>query len=77
MSTSKSVKSRFYDVDRLEETRFGFNWGPAKVERAMSDDKYGVAIMVSTPYRELMVWVSPGGRSIGTHVRTKRRGERK
>lgn len=59
-------------TDRL--TLFGFEWGPMEVTRACSDNRAHV-LLISTPYRELQVSISPSGRSVRTWV-TKRRKEK-
>lgn len=54
-------------------TRFGFNWGPMEVTRACSDGRYRT-MLIRTPYVELQVHVSDGGRSIRTfQTRTRKR----
>lgn len=53
----------------LEETPYGFRWGPLYVSRSVSDPKYGVEIMVSNKRdawskgaKRVFVRVSPSGR---------------
>ena len=47
---------------RYEETAYGFNWGAADVERAMSDAKKGwVALTVKTPRQDVQVYVTRTG----------------
>jgi hypothetical protein len=52
----------------LIQTKYGFQYGEALVERVMSDDKYGVVIRVaaaSDPYGKYVdVRVSPKGRLV-------------
>ena len=47
------------------ETRFGFEYGAAAVERACSHNGY-VVILVKTPHQWLEVQVTPAGRVIRT-----------
>lgn len=51
------------------ETRYGFQWGPIEVERAISDPKYGYVLTIRTPHQVLDVQVSPTGRKLTTRQR--------
>lgn len=46
------------------ETRYGFDWGPMRVSRAISDPKYGVVIMVVVGNKRLVIRSSPKGRVV-------------
>lgn len=52
----------------LNETRYGFDWGPMTVERVASDPKWGVVVLVKPSGGDyddaVYVRVSPKGRSI-------------
>ncbi|RLI87971.1 MAG: hypothetical protein DRP01_00025 [Archaeoglobales archaeon] len=55
--------------DTLTETQFGFNWGPAIVERCVSD-KGSVTLRVMTKKQCLEVRVTPKGLiRVGTPTR--------
>lgn len=43
------------------ETRFGFEWGPARVERVASDPKAGVIVIVQTKREQVHIRVTPSG----------------
>jgi hypothetical protein len=46
----------------LEETVFGFRWGPVTVERCVSDPKWGVQLSLTTERWTLEVRIMPTGR---------------
>lgn len=56
---------------KLEETKYGFRWGPLEVMRLLSDDKLGIVISVMTDTEEMEVRVTPKGKRITamTHER--------
>jgi len=43
------------------ETKYGFKWGPASVERCVSDPKFGVVLKISTKGKTLEVRITPSG----------------
>ena len=43
-------------------TRYGFRWGPLRVERIISDPKWGVVLRIGTDREQWEVRVSPKGR---------------
>ena len=46
-----------------EETKYGFDWGCAKVERHISDEKKGwVVIGIKTPKIDLQIYVTKTGK---------------
>jgi hypothetical protein len=48
---------------RYEETRYGFNYGAADVERVASDEKKGwVALRIKTPRKSLQIYVTKTGK---------------
>ena len=58
-----------------KETKYGFEWGPVKVRRLISDRGW-VVLGISTPYQELQVYSSATGRSVRTNQRKKAQAER-
>lgn len=44
-----------------KETRFGFEWGPADVQRVFSHPKWGVIIQVETKYERIELRITPKG----------------
>ena len=46
----------------VTDTQFGFDWGPVKVARLYSDDKYGYVLAVRAGKQEVEVRISPAGR---------------
>lgn len=46
----------------LEETDYGFRWGPVAVERVLSDPKFGVLLSLATRKHKIELRVTPGGR---------------
>lgn len=49
----------------LEKTPYGFVWGPLTIERAMSDPKWGVVLLVHTEKGEVgRIRCSPKGYSL-------------
>lgn len=45
----------------LQETVYGFSWGPATVERWISDPRAGVYIEIKGKRGQMVVRVTPGG----------------
>jgi hypothetical protein len=65
---------RFDGVDTREpvlmQTKYGFTWGAAIVERVMDNPKVGVVVCVrSVNGPRIYVRVSPGGRKINVERR--------
>lgn len=62
----------------LEETKYGFRWGPMRVVRSVSDPKYGVEIMITnnddtwSSGKHIFVRMTPGGKKIEVREDTKR-----
>ena len=55
------------DLIRYEETKFGFDWGAAKITRCFSDSKKGwVTILLETPKQQhgnaLQIYVTKSGK---------------
>lgn len=52
-------------------TRYGFDWGPFRVERVASDDRIGYVVTIrdETYSHEVMVRVSPAGRNWSLQTR--------
>jgi hypothetical protein len=48
-------------VTHYKETRYGFEYGPMEVERACSDDKWGVVITLKTPKEHITIRSTPTG----------------
>lgn len=46
---------------KYEETKYGFRYGPAIVERTASDEKAGVLLAIRTPRKRLEIRVTPSG----------------
>ncbi len=53
----------------LDETSFGFDWGPAIVERVVSDERHGVVICVRSPRGRVDIRVTPSGKIVVTQER--------
>ena len=53
---------------KLEETKYGFRWGPLEVMRLISDPKWGVVISLMTDKDELEVRCSPKGKRMTTKI---------
>lgn len=55
----------------LEETKYGFRWGPLEVVRMVSDPKFGVVISLMTADEEMEVRCTPKGKRMTaiTHQR--------
>lgn len=51
-------------LDPAEVTQTGFKWGPAEVVRVGQDAKGRIVIAVRTEKKEVLLGVSPKGRSI-------------
>jgi hypothetical protein len=46
-----------------EETKYGFNWGAARIERCISDDKKGwILLKLETPRAKLQIYVTKTGK---------------
>ena len=45
----------------LQETKYGFWWGPLMVERMFGDDCDGVVVEIRTPRQEMMLRITPSG----------------
>jgi hypothetical protein len=43
------------------ETKYGFKWGPATIERCISDPKFGVVIEATTPKGKVYLRITPSG----------------
>lgn len=67
MSEADTTKGERMDgtaYPALTETKYGFDYGTARVERVYSDDRYGVVLRVASmthPERFVDVRVSPAG----------------
>ena len=47
----------------LEETKFGFTWGPLTVERIASDpNRWGAVVSIMTARESIDIRVTPGGK---------------
>ena len=46
----------------IENTRFGFIYGPAHIERTCDDKRTGVFIGILTKREQMQIRVTPGGR---------------
>ena len=46
---------------KLEQTPYGFKYGPLEVERTMSDDKIGVYFTLRTAKESIMIRSTPSG----------------
>jgi len=51
------------------ETRYGFEWGPMKIERFTSDPKFGVVVFIGSEHQQFEVLVSPKGRMVSVTER--------
>lgn len=46
-----------------QETKYGFDWGAAKVTRCFSDEKKGyVTLRIETPRQDLQIYVTRTGK---------------
>ena len=54
---------------KLEQTAYGFIWGPMDLERTCSDPKFGITLTLKSDHREVEVRMSPKGRRATVHVR--------
>lgn len=52
---------------RFRETRYGFDYGPLKVQRVATDPKAGIIIHVGSEHKQFQVRVSPKGRNVDVH----------
>lgn len=46
----------------LEETKYGFRWGPLEIMRMVSDPKFGVVISLMTETEEMEIRCTPKGK---------------
>ncbi len=46
---------------KFEETRYGFKWGPLDISRAVSDERWGVVLVLKTPRQSFQLRVTPSG----------------
>ena len=52
-----------YPSIHYAETKFGFDWGAAKIERCFSDQKKGwLTLLVKTPKATLQLYVTKTGK---------------
>lgn len=50
-------------VMHYKETKYGFEYGAARIERAVSDDKRGwVVLDLETPKRKLSIYITKTGK---------------
>lgn len=57
---------------RYEETKFGFNYGAAEIERCCSDEKKGwVVLRIKTPREDLQIYVTKTGK-VRVHNKNKK-----
>ena len=47
--------------ERFTFTRYGFEWGPCRVSRLVSDPKFGVVLEVKGKRESVEIRVTPGG----------------
>ena len=48
---------------RYQETKYGFSWGAAEIERWFSDNKKGwVTLGIKTPKQELQIYITKTGK---------------
>lgn len=47
---------------QISDTRYGFDWGPARVRRILDDKRYGVLIAIVGKRSAVELRVTPGGR---------------
>lgn len=52
----------------MNETKYGFQWGPLLVERAISDPKYGYVLTIQTPHGRMDVRCTPTGRNLAART---------
>ena len=45
-------------------TKYGFRWGPFRIERVASDPRFGVVVWVGSDTEQYQVRVSPKGRKV-------------
>lgn len=60
----------------LQTDRYGFTWGPLKVQRLVSDETetgYWVVLGLSTPREEVQIYVTPTGLIRVGEVKKKKR----
>ncbi len=58
----------------IEETRFGFIYGPADISRLCDDKRMGVYLNILTKREQIDIRVTPGGK-ISVYSHEKRRGK--
>lgn len=49
-------------------TRYGFDWGPAKITRCCSDRRGGYVLLVTTKHVQHEVRITPKGTRIVSHT---------
>ena len=48
---------------RYQETKYGFSWGEAEIERGFSDERKGwVTLGIKTPKQTLQVYITKTGK---------------
>ena len=58
---------------QIEDTRYGFVYGPVTIERCCDDKKAGVFIWMGTKREQMIIRVTPGGRiSVYNHEKNTR-----
>lgn len=58
-----SDKPRIHPPIHYQETRYGFAWGAAKIERCFSDEKKGwVTLLLETPKHTIQLYVTKTGK---------------
>lgn len=51
-----------------EVTRYGFDWGPAKIERITHIEGRGRVMEIRTDHARIQVYITEKGRKIDTYV---------
>ena len=51
----------------FNETRYGFDWGPLKIERVFSHPKHGVVVRIGSEHQQFEVRVSPKGQNVNVN----------
>ena len=58
-----SDKPRIHPPIHYQETKYGFDWGAAKIERCFSDTKKGwVTLLLKTPKHTIQLYVTKTGK---------------
>lgn len=52
------------EQDTLTEDRYGFTWGPMRVLRATSHERFGYVLIVGAGDQEVTIRCSPKGRKL-------------